>query len=458
MNQSPSSPSKPPSSRPLSSIGWVAVIALVLGWLFMQALDQGTFMALLLPGLLLTAFLTCIVTERHLPALLVAIFLLMPFQESIAGPTSPINVDASDAIALFVALMLPVMLIRQGRLHAGPVAVPLLIFSAVATISSIVFWDGLDTAASLFRMFVVTVLSVLIFANAGARLSTAHRCFGAYLVGITVLAAATIITFAIGGFKSSEYALGINKNSLGPTFGCGVVIALSYLLTTMPAPRRRLWLMVALSGSTIGLLLSLSRGAWVATGAGFLLILAMTRNVRALLLSVVLLSGLIAVMWSVLPPEAKDYATDISSHTYTIQTRFATMGDVMKAFNSSPLIGVGVGLRKQLEPHDVLVLTLGETGVIGLLAFIGMFAAGFYTFIRAARLTRGDPQAWSAIVIGAAVLLVSLTHGLMDVYWRRGVGFMGWSCVGLAASMILQRQSARVAVPVPASAALRDTV
>ena len=458
MNQSPPVRSTPPSSRPLFGIGVVVTIALVLGWLFMQSLDQGPYLALLLPGLLLLVFLACILTARHLPALLVAMFLLMPFQESITGPGVPVNIDASDAIALFLSLMLPVMLIRQGRLRAGPVAVPLLIFCAVVSISSAVTWDGLDTAASLFRMFVVTVLSVLLFANAGVGVRVAHRCFGAYLVGITVLAVATVITFAIGGFKSSEYTLGINKNSLGPTFGCGVVIALAYLLTTAPPPRRRAWLVAALCASTVGLLLSLSRGAWVATGAGFLLILAMTRNVRALVVSVLLLSMVIAVMWSVLPPEARDYATDISAQTHTIQTRFATMADVMKAFQSSPLIGVGVGLRKQLEPHDVLILTLGETGVVGLLAFVGMFAAGFYTFFRAARLTRGERDAWPVIVIGASLLLVSLAHGLMDVYWRRGVGFMGWSCVGLAASLIFQRQAARAAVPAPSSLAWRDAV
>ena len=70
-----------------------------------------------------------------------------------------------------------------------------------------------------------------------------------------------------------------------------------------------------------------------------------------------------------------------------------------------------------------------------------MFATGFYTFFLAARRVRHGPAAWPLVVAGAAVLLVSLTHGMMDVYWRRGVGFMGWSCVGMAASLLPLRSA-----------------
>ena len=38
--------------------------------------------------------------------------------------------------------------------------------------------------------------------------------------------------------------------------------------------------------------------------------------------------------------------------------------------------------------------------------------------------------------MGASVLLISMVAGTMDVYWRRGVGFMGWACVGLAVVII----------------------
>lgn len=441
-------------SRPLMAL-FCAVLAAALGYVFIKGVTVSMTAAVAIPILVLVAFLWSRMGEKHIPALLIAMFACLPFQQSLTGGESAaVSISTTDCIALLLVLVLPMVALRHGRLQTGPVGLPMFIFFSVALISSIVFWSGLGTANSLFRMFMVTLVAVLVFANAPFKLITAHRCFWAYLVAINVLTVFSLLAFLTGGFRGSEFTLGINKNALGPTFGCGVVIAVGYLLMMRPTPKQRIWLILTLCGATLGMMLSFSRGGWIATGAGYLLVLLLTRNFKAFVVSFVVLGVVIAGIWHLLPNEAKDYALDVSSHSSNIHSRLVSIDDVMKAFHTSPIIGVGVGLRKQLEPHNVLILTLGETGVIGLVAFIGMFLSGFYTFFLALRATRGDPQSWPLVVIGAAMLLVSLTHGLMDVYWRRGVGFMGWSSVGIAANLLVRKRRQAAALNAAQSASL----
>ena len=142
------------------------------------------------------------------------------------------------------------------------------------------------------------------------------------------------------------------------------------------------------------------------------------------------------VVWHMLPEKATDYASDVSANAHTTQNRLYAINLVMDAYYESPLIGVGVGLRKKLEPHNVLVLTLGEEGILGVCCFIGMFAGGFYTFAVAWRCSRDEPEAQQIVIIGVCLLCLSLVAGMMDVYWRRGVGFLGWASVGMAVNLI----------------------
>ncbi len=236
----------------------------------------------------------------------------------------------------------------------------------------------------------------------------AQRGYLLFLASLSVLALSTIVAFAQIGIESSMYTLGINKNALGATFGCGIVVCLCYLITEKYSVQCLRFLRIALMLCTVGCFFSLSRGAWLATKVAFLTLLLMP---------------LVAVLWQLLPQTTAEYATDISFSAHTFQTRFETMDDVMDAFRSSPLMDIGIGLRKLFEPHNVLILTPGESGIIGLLGFLGMFGSGSYTFYRTFQKTAGDLPNRQLVLIGISILILSLVHGCMDVYWRRSIGF-----------------------------------
>ncbi len=394
-------------------------------------------------GLGIMLLLVASMFTAPIPFFMMAIFAFMPFQQSLVGETAG-NLSLSDGIAGLLCLTLPFTFMRRRRLDIGSVGVPLLLFLLVATVSSISYWGGLSTAVSLGRMFMGTLAAVLIFANSDNRLSLVHRCFTFYLMATNVLSVFAVIAFLQGGTQASMYTLGLNKNFIGPVLGCGIIISLLYLMTDSRRGLRRSWLMLTLAMAGIGIVLSLSRGAWIATSVGFLFILLTTRNAKALVISTLVLVPALALIWRNLPEEATTYATDISTKSYQIRTRIDSIGVAMEAFESSPVMGVGVGLRKTVEPHNVVLLTLAETGIAGLIGFLGMCAAGFYTFWIAAKWARGEPQAMQIVLIGSTILLVSIVHGMMDVYWRRGIGFMGWACVGMAVNIIRLGRSGRL--------------
>ena len=435
MSSATSSPKTALPNRGVS-IYWGALLPLLLSFAVFRI---SPILAIALQLLIL-----CVVVGK-LPFFVLAIFAAMPFQQSLFGgeSASSANVSLVDVIAalLFVALLFS--LPGRGTFRIGPVAIPIFIYIGILCASSLANWEGFTTAISLARMLMATLVAVLIFANFPTAFRLAHRGFAIFLMALDVLAFFTVAAFAQGGVEASMYTLGINKNSLGPTFGCGIVVCMSYLLTEQPRGRRAKFLRSSLALCTIGCFLSLSRGAWIATAVAYLTVLILAKNKRAFWNSLLLMIPLIAILWRFLPTEAANYASNISASSYTIQARFETINIVLSAFRSSPLIGVGIGLRKFAEPHNVLILTLGESGIIGLLGFLGMFGAGFYTFLLAWRKTRDNLANRQLVLIGIAILLLSLVHGCMDVYWRRGIGFLGWASVGLAVQILSQSGVAR---------------
>ncbi len=387
------------------------------------------------------------VTVGKLPFFLLAIFAAMPFQQSLFGGESvtSANVSLVDVLATLLFIALLFSLPGRRSLRIGPIGIPIFIYIGIMLASSLANWEGFSTAISLARMIMATLVAVLIFANFPSAYRLGHRGFSIFLVALNVLSFFTMAAFAQGGVEASMYTLGINKNSLGPAFGCGIVVSLSYLLTEKSVGKRAVFLKLSLALCTIGCFLSLSRGAWVATTAAYFTILLMAKNKRAFWSSLILMVPLIAVLWQLLPKEAAEYASNVSTSANTIQSRFETIQIVLREFRSSPIMGVGIGLRKLVEPHNVLILTLGESGIVGLFGFLGMFGAGFYTFVLAWKKSVNNLADRQLILIGVSILLLSLLHGCMDVYWRRGIGFLGWASVGLAVQIIA---STRAVIPI----------
>jgi O-antigen ligase len=378
------------------------------------------------------SLLFCIFASQNASLIKFALFALIPFPIALFGSEQSFNLCAADMLALMLLGALPINIVRTRRFTLGWTGFPLAMFILIQFTSAAMFWEGMSTLTTIIRMLIFTFVAVAIFASTQTTPSTVKRCFHSYLIGVNILTLCSLFAFARGGVHGAEYTLGINKNSLGPIFGSGVAVVLAFVLFGVKNLRTRFWLIATGVGATVGLMLSLSRGAWVATGTGVLFLLLATRNIRAFVLMAVVLVPTVYMVWSHLPDDVIEYASNVSAKSYTINARQGTINECMAKFRSSPVFGVGVGLRKLVEPHNVLILTLAETGIIGLFSFVCLIGSGFYSFFRAARLTKSVPEARQLVIIGASVFLISIVHGMMDVYWRRGVGIMGWASVGMS--------------------------
>ena len=96
------------------------------------------------------------------------------------------------------------------------------------------------------------------------------------------------------------------------------------------------------------------------------------------------------------------------------------------------MFGVGVGLRKEYDATNIVWLTLAETGVLGLGAFL-LLHAGILRMVWTTQrhLHRSDPL-FSAAALGAALVTGKFIHGLVDHYWSRGPLLISWAAAGMA--------------------------
>ena len=216
-----------------------------------------------------------------------------------------------------------------------------------------------------------------------------RKAFLGYTAFADLLSLFSFFAFATGGIGKAMYAAGMHKNSLGPTYGVAVAILLSFLfLDSEMTPKLRRYTFISLGMNFTGFVLALSRGGWIATGVGIILLLLLTRRFKLGAGMLLVFAPIALIIWKLLPDDAAKYASNVSSSSYQVAIRLDVIGSVMKMFYSSPVIGVGVDLAYKLEPHSILVLTLGQMGLVGMAAFVFMCFGGFRTIAIAYRLTK----------------------------------------------------------------------
>ena len=195
-----------------------------------------------------------------------------------------------------------------------------------------------------------------------------------------------------------------------------------------------------------GLFFSLSRGGWIGAGVGIILILTARREFRTMLKVVIVFVPLIAICWAFLPQKSRDYTTGLSQENLNIKMRYRSVNFARDTFEDSPLVGAGVGLRKEYDATNLFWLTLAETGALGMLTF---FATQF-VFLRMfwktlGRLNRNDAL-YSAVAIGGALMAGRVVHGMVDHYWSRGALTAAWAGAGMVTYgyLIVRNRDAQV--------------
>jgi hypothetical protein len=140
----------------------------------------------------------------------------------------------------------------------------------------------------------------------------------------------------------------------------------------------------------------------------------------------------IAIAWTFLPKESRENATGFERGRNNIEARYESVEIARGFFDADPLLGSGVGLRKEYDATSLVWLTLAETGVLGAGALLLIHVAFLRMVWRAQKLVAREDELFTLLALGAALVVSRLAHGLVDHYWSRGAIMIAWAAAGMA--------------------------
>jgi putative inorganic carbon (HCO3(-)) transporter len=244
-----------------------------------------------------------------------------------------------------------------------------------------------------------------------------------------VLAAAWALG-SLGAAVDARAALpDLTPNALGTTLAVGLVV-LTGLSLDARGPRR-LVLFLGLPVVALGLVLTWSRGGWLAAAAGLLLLLSLRRNrtpwwgLLGAAAAVAAAVPILATRWAwhldrlrQLLPAAGPFsrvavwkvALRVIAEHPVLGTGLATFGLVYERYGAS-----AGGPAFAPSAHNLLLHTAAELGVLGVAALTALVAGGTLALLR---WSRGSPPAGPARTAAATAVASTgafLMHQMVDV-------------------------------------------
>ena len=419
----------------------LAMIAISTGYLSVGHFRE----ALLLPLLPLVLY----VFLNPILAVTLAISLL-PVQHALLGSEgSSAIVSPADTLFLLTAVgLFPVVMLSQEwrarlRTSRAPVlfAVPFLAWLVVVLAAHVSGHSAFKTLTAVEITVFPLVLGASVLDRRHARVA----------MGGFVLLALPLATLWITG---SDFGYAGNKNGAGQFLSVALLLAI-VLAAGYP------WRYALVGVLFVGMLFTASRGAVIGTAMGAIVLL----TVRGLgswwrtATAAVTLTVLVVIGFNTIPTTvqarlvavlrangAKEALTDTHlsevqrATNYNLAIRTHYREDAFNLIRQHPILGVGTGnyisgsgTTITLDPHNLLLRTAAEGGYPNT-AFFLLFVGG--TSVLVFRRLRASPWAGPALAVQAA----TFTHGLVDVYWIRGIPVLGWLLVGMALNPLLDRQ------------------
>jgi len=354
-----------------------------------------------------------------------ALFLMFascPFLYDVGG--GPVKMALAEIdLVLATPILLVRTLWRRQPLTSNPIKWPLLAYFGICIASSLRGGITAEGIVSMAQMAIYMVLAVFVFSSCVPDLRLNYIALYGFLLSCAFLA-------VLGVTTRQEYLLGIHKNAIGTSLSNAVIICGELWFAESDRRRkRRLGLLACLLVG--GLFFSVSRGGWAGALAGLAVIAAMRRQFKLLFRAMVPAALIVVILWQLLPRYEQEYAADLQTTSHNVKARLISIEYAMHFFETSPVLGVGVGLRKLYDATNLVVSTLAETGVLGLIAFLSIFVALAWSIWRArSRIPLTHPM-FSFLAIGLALTACQFLHGLVDHYWSR-VLLVPWATVGMA--------------------------
>jgi O-antigen ligase len=203
-------------------------------------------------------------------------------------------------------------------------------------------------------------------------------------------------------------------------------------------PALRWWICAGLIAA--GMVFSVSRSAFVGlAGAAVVLLIGWPRVRRLLALGAMLLFlGLVKVAVPGVLGAIVDLFTSLSTDS---SLRWRTMDYAAAAteIGKHPWLGRGLGTwyaPKYLVFDNQYILTTVETGIVGLLAFVGLFAAGIWSALRARRLLPDPADRDLGLTLAACLVVPLIGAATFDLRSYAVITGLSFLLVGAAGALM----------------------
>ncbi|HEY4000585.1 MAG TPA: O-antigen ligase family protein [Candidatus Xenobia bacterium] len=392
--------------------------------LFFALAPVGVFLYLLaLASPLLAFILYCclyvgVASVRPSLALML-LFASAPFNQDLSG-----GMLAHFSLAeLNLALAFPICIfhgLKAGRpLRLGPISTWVTLYFVVCIVSSALTWHN-SAVISFLQMGIYMVCAVIVF-------SSWLENPADYRLILEAAAVMGVVLAVLGTFSGFSFPA-LHKNVYGAALANQVIIFTELWLSSRSKAQGR-FLLLGLLIVGGALLLTLSRGGWLGALVGVMVIFACRRRFGTLVKLALIMTPILALLWVGLPQESRDYATNFSASRWNIKLRLKTLDQTRAMFDESPLFGTGLGVRKELDATNLVLVTLAETGILGCLTFLGIHLAVLRFGLQT--LKRNPGEGSTLVVLAVALLAARFAHGLVDEYWSRGALMQAWGAVGM---------------------------
>jgi len=353
----------------------------------------------------------------------------IPEIQDVFGGHLGLHVAASDVVLVLIAVRLLASAVTSKRPIGivgalRPVGIAFVQYAWLILVL-LALHPGFGSAVKSFQRLELFGLPLLVGAYIALRRQ--HMLvLRAYVLVATLLAVAWPVLDAHGATGQ------LPKNTTGQLLASAILLligvrALRQLLPCLPV-------------LVIGLALTASRGSVLAVvvGIAVLSVLLGGRNRRVLVARTVMIVVTGLVMYQLLPSADTARLTSFTgaagtSGAYNIDVRVQYAHDAEQLIAAHPWTGVGVGNYRAgdaaigtqtTDPHDVIFLEAAEGGYVLAASFVLLIGGVAFALWRMRRVELA-PAA-------AAVLLATAAHGLVDVYWVRGLPVLGFLLVGMA--------------------------
>ncbi|MEV7416911.1 O-antigen ligase family protein [Streptomyces sp. NPDC089919] len=374
--------------------------------------------------------------RRHWPLLpLAATVLLLLVPVPAGDATASGKVTPADAASLLLVFACAVQALRGrvrplsplGALVLGLPAVGL----AVSTVTAGDPYAALPGFVRYLQVFLLVPAAVVLLVRDAREFRLAAGCF---VVLALVQGAVGVVQYATHTGASYQGADVRAVGTFGPGDVMGMATVVAYglviaaalaLAPTGPGPRTRTLATAGAAALVVPLVLSFSRGAWIATAGASLLVMLLSgvrravRTLAALVAAGVVLVGGFGVGSEMVTERLASITQVSSAPDQSVTDRYTMWAAAESMWREHPAAGVGLkgfpanrdghsslGLssgsdtagagqaflrQPLLSPHNMYLLVLSEQGLTGLLALAGGWAALLVAGIR--RALRPDPEA-----------------------------------------------------------------